>query len=230
MGIVQQSALAKTINMLKTTIKASAIANLTDARYFSAWGVDWLGFCLDEQHPNYISPNTFHAMREWLAGPKIVGELGPILDIEQLHQLIEELKLDAIQVSGFTPNKEIAHLSGHIPLIREQVVETWTDLSNLTSDWKDWEDLVEFFLLDFEKNRLSWSALKAQKEILEQLQQLGKQYPIMLSIPFKAHEYEELMQNLELYGLSLKGGEEEKVGYKSFDELDELYEVLIDEY
>lgn len=216
--------------MLKTIIKASEIANLTDARYFAAWGVEWLGFCLDENHPNYINPMEFHAMREWLVGPKIVGEFGPMVDSDRLHKMIEELKLDAIQLGSFTKASEVAHLSGHVVIIREQVLENWDALDQLTADWDEWHDLVEFFILDLEKNGLRWTDLKAESTTLKELQILAKNYPLVLSIPFQAEEYEEMMEQLELHGLSLKGGEEEKVGYKSFDQLDDIYEVLIDEY
>jgi phosphoribosylanthranilate isomerase len=216
--------------MLKTIIKASEIANLTDARYFSAWGVEWLGFCLDETHPNFVNPAEFYAMREWLVGPKIVGEFGPMVEMERLHHMIEELKLDAIQLGSFTKASDVAHLAGHVTMIREQVLENWSDLDQLTADWEDWSDLLEFYLLDLEKNGLSWSELKTKPSTLKDVQQLAKDYPLMLSIPFEAEEYEEMMSSLSLHGLSLKGGEEEKVGYKSFDQLDDIYEVLIDEY
>ena len=50
-----------------------SITNLTDARYFSAWEVEWLGFNLSQGEENAISPLQVAAMREWVEGPKIVG-------------------------------------------------------------------------------------------------------------------------------------------------------------
>jgi len=38
-----------------------------------------------------------------------------------------------------------------------------------------------------------------------------------------------MLAKLQPYGLSIKGGEEEKVGFKSFDEVDEIFEVLTTE-
>ena len=42
----------------------------------------------------------------------------------------------------------------------------------------------------------------------------------------KVTELNEMLETVQIHGLSLKGGEEEKVGYKSFDELDEVLDAL----
>ena len=55
-------------------IKASRITSLTDARYFAAKEVDYLGFNLEEGTENYLDPMHMKAIREWVEGPKILGE------------------------------------------------------------------------------------------------------------------------------------------------------------
>lgn len=210
-------------------LKASEIANLTDARYFSSWGVEWLGFCLDASQESYVSDAAFHAMREWLVGPKIVGEFGAVVDSETLHQAIERLKLEAIQIGQFTALEEVAHLEGRIEILKEQVVEQLSDLDNFESEWSNWSNLVHSFILDFEKNGYTWQDLKADELALARVQELCKKFPILISIRFEATELTPLLEILQPQGLSLKGGEEEKVGYKSFDQLDTIYEVLMDE-
>ena len=43
---------------------------------------------------------------------------------------------------------------------------------------------------------------------------------------FKENALEEILNIPNLHGINVKGGEEEKVGVKSFDELDEFFEAL----
>ncbi len=62
--------------MLKTLVKASNITNLTDARYFSALEVEWLGYHLEKGAETYIEPQNIIAIKEWVEGPKTVGEFG----------------------------------------------------------------------------------------------------------------------------------------------------------
>jgi len=50
--------------MLKIKVKASQITNLTDARYFAAWEVEWLGFNFDEGSAHYIPPVEMKAIKE----------------------------------------------------------------------------------------------------------------------------------------------------------------------
>ena len=59
--------------MLKTKIKANSITNLTDARYFAAWEVEWLGFNLNPGES--IALQQVPAIKDWVDGVKIVGEL-----------------------------------------------------------------------------------------------------------------------------------------------------------
>lgn len=53
---------------------AGGITHLTDARFFAAYAVDYLGFCFDPQSPNYISPTQALAIKGWVTGPEIVAE------------------------------------------------------------------------------------------------------------------------------------------------------------
>jgi len=61
--------------MPKIKIKASSITNLTDARYFAAMLVDYLGFQLDLSHDERINSEEFHGIKAWVEGPKIVAQV-----------------------------------------------------------------------------------------------------------------------------------------------------------
>lgn len=210
---------------LKTPVKASAINNLTDARYFSAWGVEWLGFNMNFGDQNYLEPKAIKEIKEWLVGPYMVGEFVGNQSPEQIIELVTQLKLDMVQVGMFASVELIKELNG-IAVIKEWILSDWSDLEGLGNQLAVFSANVEFFLLDLTKNGLTWEVLSQKAEALAQLQRLCKSYPIMLSIDFRAEDYNDLVGCLVLRGLSLQGNEEEKVGYKSFEELDAIFEIL----
>ena len=69
--------------MYPIKIKAGAISHLTDARYFAARDVSWLGFSLNATDPQAMTNRQVAAIREWVDGPGICGEfdLAPAEDI-----------------------------------------------------------------------------------------------------------------------------------------------------
>ncbi|WP_041329568.1 N-(5'-phosphoribosyl)anthranilate isomerase [Saprospira grandis] len=212
--------------MLKTMIKASQMANLTDARYFAAWGVEYMGFCIDPNAAEALSITEFKAMKEWLVGPQIVGEFMGLNQAEELLPWIEKLGLQAIQLGPFSSLTAAKELAQHTQIIKEDVLESLDDLSNLASTYAEWQAYTTLFLLDLERNNMHWKDLNPQQKA--QLAELAQTYPLCLSLPFEASELDDILA-LGIKGLSLKGGEEEKVGYKSFDELDDIYEVLMED-
>ena len=59
-----------------------------------------------------------------------------------------------------------------------------------------------------------------------QLKKWCAQYKIILDFSFQTDQLSELLQ-LAPYAIDLKGGEEEKVGFKSYDELDDILDLLM---
>lgn len=210
--------------MLKTKIKASSITNLTDARYFAAWEAEWLGFNLDPGTENYVSPATVQAMKEWVDGVKIVGEFNK-QEARDILTSVDILGLDAVQLGTFASLETLQALHAkEVPVLQEFVVEEWHDLSALAIQMEARSGLAAYFLLDFAKNGLSWAAAKSN--VLAELRQLAEDFPLLLNLPFPASEVEEVLEQTGAAGFSVQGGEEEKVGFKSFDELDDLFEAL----
>ena len=108
--------------MAEIFIKASEISNLTDARYFSAQGVEWLGFNLDENNPEAVSHPQFLAIREWISGPNIVGEFATLSDINYLNRCIDSLKLKAVQVGQFIQVDSLKKLPSDITLFTNKLL------------------------------------------------------------------------------------------------------------
>ncbi len=211
--------------MQKTKIKASAVNNLTDARYFAAREVEWLGFRLSGDPATTISRLATKAIMEWVDGVKIVGEFDftTASEIEETNNL---LHLDAVQVGMFTPIEELEGLQ-NLTVIKEVVVQMGTTQAELLAHFQQYAHCCTYFLLDFTKAGINWAMLQAGTPVsTDYLQRLFAEHKTILSLDFPAHEVQTVLETLRPEGLSLTGGVEEKVGLKSYEELDEILDNL----
>jgi len=216
--------------VLKTKVKASQISNLTDARYFAAWYSKWLGFCCDTSSPDYVTPELLHAIRDWVEGPQIVGEFGA-QDAKYIREAVDFLKLDAVQVGFFYDQSKLEDLKD-LTLIREVVIDP-NEVIDIPTMLEAMSPYVQCFILEFGKNNISWTAIQegaiaSHALDVNTLKELCKKHSILLSINVKGEEVNKVLETIQPYGLNVFGGEEEKVGFKSFDELDEIFEALED--
>ncbi len=206
-------------------IKTSGIANLTDARYFAAKEVQFLGFCLDNADENFVQPLVVKAIKEWVEGPQILGEFG-MQTTEEITALIEHIGLDTVQLSFFS-QADTTFLRTKTKVFREIIVEKTTSAAEIWQNIEHFGAQSDALLLDFEKNNISWTDIVKSKEFsVELLQRACQKYVVFLSLKFSAAQLSGIISTLEPAGISLKGGEEEKVGVKSYDELDEIFDVL----
>lgn len=211
--------------MLKTQIKASQIGNLTDARYFAAWGVEWLGFCFDPGNENFLQVQAMNAIKAWIEGPKIIGEFG-WQSTEDILTAVNLIDLDGIQLGMHVELSEVQKLKD-LYIIQEIVVEKnakWQDIQEMMASRAPY---VNVFLLNFDKNGISWNEIHQSSFFqLTDLQQICKTYPIIISMDVNTQNLDAILEHLQPLGLNLRGGTEEKVGLKSFDELDDIFENL----
>lgn len=205
--------------MLKTKVKANSITNLTDARYFAAWEVEWIGFNLNGGEEDAVSVAEVHAIKEWLDGVKIVGEFG-MQTAQTIEAISDELKLETIQLDHFT-SLEIVKSLQHYRILKEVVVESLEDLAGLDAHLHSLAPFVEYLILDFNKNNFELSTID-----FPLLTTICQKYPVLLYAPFQAAQVQSLIDTVPIKGIVLSGGAEEKVGYKSFDELDDIIEAL----
>lgn len=148
---------------LKVQVIASNITNLTDARYFAAYGVQYLLFDLDE-----ISIAGIKEIIDWVSGPKILL-LFSANNSNDIDEAVLKLEPYAIGAKG---NIDLTYLEGHIKMITR-------------SDESDSELELE-----------------------------GDHYSLFESGMEQSH-------------IILRGSNESKVGFKSFDDLDEVLESLV---
>lgn len=206
-------------------IKATSINNLTDARYFAAWNVEWLGFSLEMGSANYTRPQDVKEIKDWLVGPKIVGEFGLDQNASDILEAVKLLQLDAVQLSMYADSTLPEHL-GEVSVIKEWVLDDLANMNAFAAQCKHSANHVDYFYLDLEKNNLSWADLKANSTALTLLQELCTEYAILISLVCPPDQIEAYLDLVKPHGMSLQGGEEEKVGVKSFDDLDAVFETL----
>ena len=189
--------------MLKTKIIASSITNLTDARYFAAWGVEAMGFDLNVNSPSFVSPAQVHAFKDWVSVPIIIGQFDGMQSKEEVDELIISLELDAVQLGPFAP----LTWNFNLPVYREVILSEKLKLN-----------AADHFIVKSEGNHTELD-LKTLKELCDV-------QSCFLDFVLSPEEHTNLLASLNISGFVLRGGEEEKVGFKSFDEVDEIMEEL----
>ncbi|MBK6903685.1 MAG: hypothetical protein IPH04_13010 [Saprospirales bacterium] len=215
--------------MLKTLVKASSISNLTDARYFSAWEVKWLGYCLDPDSPDFVRPDQLQAIRSWVDSVELIGEFGNQA-LPDIVQTAATLQLDAIQLSRTLPTEWLPELPD-LPVIQELVLTHDISAQTLHSQLMAYGPYVSYFLLDFTRNGPTWAEIQEEHSQLPVglLRSFCNDFPILLAFDWTPDNLEEVLYHIAPSGISIKGGAEEKVGLKSFEEMDRIFELLQEE-
>ncbi|MEM8527171.1 MAG: hypothetical protein AAGG68_21200 [Bacteroidota bacterium] len=205
--------------MLKIDVQASAITNLTDARYFAAREAKYLCFDLSD---GSTTPQAVAAIKGWVDGMEIVGAF-TAESVEEIEALADDLSLDVVQLGFFYQFADIEQLANY-KIGKQIIVEPNVDWQNYETQLANLSPFVHHFILDFQKSNIAWSDLTPIQ--VAQLKKWCIQHKIILDLPFQTDQLSELLQ-LAPYAIDLKGGEEEKVGFKSYDELDDILDLLM---
>jgi phosphoribosylanthranilate isomerase len=214
--------------MLSTKIYAGPITNLTDARYFAAWDVAWMSFNLSPGEDSFLPINQVQAIKEWVEGPAMVGAFN-LHSAEEIQKLAVDLQLDAIKLGMETELSTLLELDTELPIIKEITVGKDNSCEHLENLLSDFAPKTSYFILNFAQAAWSYTELQEAKELnWSYLHKLSQHYPIIFNLGFGAEPILDMLENSQAVGIQVTGGAEEKVGYKSFDELDEIFEALED--
>lgn len=197
--------------MLPINILASGITHLTDARYFAAWQVDWMSFPLDG--PGAVSPQMIMQIAEWVEGPRLMAHFSHT-DWEEAKRQMEPLDLDGAVLSGSHYIDDIMSETGDLSIILELPATAYAKAEVIQN--LDLEALTIFHKEEFNEDLVRhWRIINA---------------PLLMNLGRQDNEKAlQLVNDTQLAGLSVQGSAEEKVGLKSFEELDELYDLLMEE-
>lgn len=186
--------------MLKTNIYASQVTNLSDARYFAAMGADYLGIPLDGD----LTLENVKELLDWVEGPAFIGELNGVVEVPNLEEIIKHLGLKKISVGPFYP--------GEIP-------------SNI--DYIKQEQFSNTLITEHEVLlRVEGNIKELNEEDKNKLKDIIDSNRVWLMIQDATSDLLSILSQYNPYGIVLLGGAEEKVGFKSFDDIDEIFDLL----
>lgn len=199
--------------MLKTKVKISKINNLTDARYFAAAGVDYLGFCCNPDTEKYCSISKIKEIVEWVEGPQAVMEFDGWQSEDQIEEVLGQIAADGLHFGAFATYKD----DFGKPIFKDFIFENLAETS--------YHALIDNCTFPVIRTQ------KAFKEFTEkELTLISNTLNIaecFLDIGFENDDISLIIDRFpRLGGLILRGTDEEKVGFKSFEDLDTIFEQL----
>ena len=199
---------------LKTFVKVGNISNLSDARYCAGFGVNALGFNIEPANNEAISLQHVKEIIGWVAVENIVLECGQML-IEELREVIEESGINFIQIdytSAISTLVDTSFIYRHL-ISNEDDVVALTKLSISGNNCK-------YVLIECDNTDL-FAAIDSA---------IGRS---KLSIPLlkgygidTTNLNDTIAHDSPFFGIAIKGSEEEKPGYKEYDDLAEILESL----
>ena len=196
--------------MLKIPVLVSDITHLTDARYFAAWGVDYLAYSIESGSDTFMSSNQIAAISEWVEGPEVLGATQGVSEIGE--DLAEYEPLLAGYLLGIYTPKHILETFENKKCVHEILVDQ-QGVNEI--DLKEILVITPYIVL---------KSNKSYKETSDIAAGLGLD-PMTTFI-------DTILTVAELsdptYGVVLRGAKEEKVGVKSYDDIDDIMDVLMD--
>lgn len=193
---------------LKTFVKVSSINNLSDARYCAGMEVNLIGFNLEKDHPDYISPESYKELTEWLSGPAYVGEFENYSAME-IQEAAGKYPIDYIEITKAELLENLNHTMK--PIILRQTLQ---EAGRLTSGLD-----IEYLLITGANRELS-------EEEIGLISRLAGNYNVLVGAGITDENVEAILKQTSAAGIALQGGNELRPGYKDYDELADILEAL----
>lgn len=200
---------------LRTFVKINGITNLTDARYCAGMYVDLLGFTFEEGADRLVSTTTFKEISGWVSGVDFVAEF-EWADYEEILNTLEEcseikwLEHKRIETLLTFQGKELS-------LIYKCSFDELAELNEQELEELGNSEII-IHLADL-KNTLT-------EEEEDLVKNLGLDQKIILGMGLNSSNVDRLINDLNLYGISMTGGDEIKPGLMDFNELADILETL----
>ncbi|MFT6204774.1 MAG: phosphoribosylanthranilate isomerase [Spirosomataceae bacterium] len=192
--------------MLTKSIYVSGVNNLSDARYCSGMGVDYIGVNVDEESSSYLPIEKFNEINGWVVGVNWIVESGAtdfnkLLDKCIKYDIKRICVSDAKVARGFIEN-------GYEVIIKtdELPAESANSPETLGYEIAFSEELLDAF----EGGSMSVNS------------------PIYLSGVISPENLERINSVESIYGVILIGGDELRPGFKNMDALIDAIEVFED--
>lgn len=191
------------------------VDNLSDARYAAGIGVNLIGFRLNPQDDSSLNAAQFKEISEWISGVQLVGEFGDSSP-EEVRDALSQFKVDYLMISDESQLHAFTQLDK--PLILRMQVNADTK-HELASTLNYCSGSIDYFLLESDQKDLD-------EDMVNFITKYATQFPIILGYGVHMENAKTIVNQLKLKGISLKGGSEIRPGFKDFDEMADILEVL----
>ncbi len=202
---------------LQTYVKVSGISNLSDARYCAGMGVEVLGYSFDPTDAHHVLPEQYMGISAWVSGVQNAAEFNNCTPEQIEEQLALYGSVDLVQITDYRHLPLLKKLE--IPLALKLNVSAYRNLDHLGDILREAQQDVAYFLIENETE-------EKEEEWLNVVLELADQYPVLLGFGVTPQNVLSLIENSSLKGIALQGGEETKPGFKTYDELADILEVL----
>lgn len=202
---------------LKTFVKVGNISNLSDARYCAGYGVNLLGFNIDPAQDGAIDLEKAKEIIGWVSVEGIILEAGSLdtQKIEEIKQLsdVNYYQVDTLTVANQLVAKDIACILRILVDSEEQISRLDSSLFNASTD-------IKFVLFECHDQSLF-------EKLYQAIDQLDLDIPAIKAFDVEVDNLDAVIDKHSLYaGIGLNGSEEEQAGFKDYDELADILEVL----
>lgn len=192
--------------MLQTKVILSRVTNLSDARYASGMGVDYIGFSINPENPQYVTVEQAKTISDWLSGVSIIGDIGEAITVD-----MADYTVSYIQTSNHLIINELDEPILALEVNATNINEVILSLATHSAD-------VNFFILNIDTKLLA--------DLQPQLIELCSKYPVYISTEFDSDNLEYVLGKIKPTGIVVYGSIEEKAGLSSYDGIANVLEQL----
>jgi len=192
---------------LNTLVKVGSITNLSDARYCAGMGVEMLGFVIDPSDEYYLPATQYNEIIQWVSGVTFVGEMNDKLESSEAYK-----QIDVLQISDGTLLKKAKEVVSRVILSVDLIKQSLTSVLN------DFQE-ADYYLLQHSEDKID-------DDHLFNFRQYGKEHQLILGFGINPENINQIVNSGIFKGIELKGSAETIPGFKDYNELADILEIL----
>jgi phosphoribosylanthranilate isomerase len=196
----------------KYQTKINHTKHLTDARFAAAAGVNYLGFCFDNESGSFIPPIKAKEIIDWTSGSHIVAEFGK-QSAEDINTIVQLLNIDIVELTSVLDDHTFNQIQ--VPVILKIDVQEYNS-DSLIAFCKNYGSSVQAFHFNH------WEALAANDPTI--FTNIEKEYFLQINGDFTNQLT--VLEQIKPFGISFEGDSEEKAGVRDFELLSDFLEQL----
>jgi len=196
---------------LKTKVLISSVTNLSDARYATGMGADFIGFSMNDGDSDFIGYTNYTAITTWLLDMTFAGEFNNKATATMIDERAIEFGFKTIIV---TENSIVDDLKGKgYAIILKQYIENNEDILALSK----LKTAADYVVIESKDNF---------QPTIDNISLLSSHIPLLIGTALSPDTINELIENTDMEGIALKGSEEIRTGFVDLDAMADLLEAI----